>query len=356
MQEHMATSKPERIRTQFLNRIVSDKAFLDPYVDAITANVSIAVLDAQFTIIWVNAPFCNLLKYTEHELIGHPVNKLNLTCQDPNFFEVLFSTLSAGSKWSGELKSRTKNGADFWVKTNILPIKNKKNEIESYLVLNSNITATKTALEEKNIAMENLVRSEDRYRALVENQSDLISLCKADGTRIYVNNSYCKFFGKNFSEMIGTNIKEFSFIGIPEKFIQEAFLVTPERPEVFGIFELKNSLGENFWISLCVKGIFDAGGSLYEILTIGRDVTNLKNAELQKSNYIEDLERIAFMTSHNVRSPIATMQGFIELLRMNAIHTHQWNQVLDSFKKCIGDLDVYSKEMAAFISQRQSSE
>jgi signal transduction histidine kinase len=104
-----------------------------------------------------------------------------------------------------------------------------------------------------------------------------------------------------------------------------------------------------------VKGIFDSSGNLYEILTIGRDVTNLKNAELEKSNYIKDLERIAHMTSHNVRGPIASMLGFIELLRMNAIESDQWNNVLHDLKKCIKDLDVYTQELGSFIYQRQSS-
>jgi PAS domain S-box-containing protein len=339
----------------FLTKILNNKDLLGPYINAIVSNVRIAVLDTRFNIVWVNERFCNLVKYSEEELIGKPIDELNMECRNPNFFDALFPALSQGTKWSGEIKSRAKNGSDFWVKTNILPIKNDNNEIESYLVLNSNITATKNALEEKNVAMENLVRSEDRYRVLVENQSDFISLCKADGTRIYVNNSYCKFFGKSVDELIGTNIREVPFVGVPRKFTLESFLLTPDDPEASGIFELKNFHQEKFWISLRVKGIFDANGSLYEILTIGRDVTSLKNAELQKTNYIEDLERIAFMTSHNVRGPIATTLGLIELLRMNAIHTEQWSQVLDRFKKCIVDMDVYTREMSEFIYQRQSS-
>jgi hypothetical protein len=60
------------------------------------------------------------------------------------------------------------------------------------------------------------------------------------------------------------------------------------------------------------------------------------------------------MTSHNVRGPIATMLGLVELLRMNAIHTEQWGEVVNSFKKCIIDLDGYTRQMGAFIYERQS--
>jgi PAS domain S-box-containing protein len=339
----------------FLRKLTSDKQLLEAYVETIVSNARIAVLDKHRTIIWVNERFCRLTQYTARELIGQSLENLDLMCIDPVSLEQIFETISSDKKWCGEIRSQAKDGSVFWIKTNILPIKNKCQEIESYLVINSNITATKTALEEKNTALENLMISEARYRALVENQSDLVLLCKADGTRIYVNASYCRFADRTVDELIGTLVQDTPLRGIPQEFIRESLMLTPAHPEVSGVFQLENTAGEKLWISMRVKGIFDTGGNLYEVLTIGRDVTDLKNAELRKGDYIEDLERIAFMTSHNVRGPIATMLGLLELLRLNAIHTDQWNEVLDVFKKCIIDLDVYTREMGAFIYQRQSS-
>ena len=339
----------------FLKKDGDDSTFLDAYVDAIVSNVRIAVLDKRCAIIWVNERFCDLTKYSHHELIGQPIYKLGLVCLDAKEFGNIFSVISTGREWSGEIKNQAKDGTYFWIKANILPIKNRNNETTSYLIFNSNITATKNALEEKNAALEDLRRSEARYRALVENQSDLISLCKADGTRRFVNSSFCRFIGKKAEELIGTSICDISIKGMPYGFMQRGLSLTTGEPEITGVFELENSVGKKFWISVCLKGIFDAEGKLYEILTIGRNVTDLKNAELRKSDYIADLERIAFMTSHNVRGPIATTLGLIELLKMNAIHTEQWGQVMDSFKKCIYDLDTYTRELSAFIYHRQSS-
>ena len=338
-----------------LQKISKNKAFLEAYVNAIVSNVRIAVLDTKCKILWVNDRFCQLTRYSQQELIGRSIAHLNLVCHDYDFFKIVSETISTGTQWSGEIKTQSKDGLFFWVKTNILPIKNTQGEVESFLVLNSNITDTKKALEEKEVALEKLLQSEARYRALVENQPDLISLCDANGTRMYVNTSYCNFFGKDFDELIGTNFLELPLSGLPGEVAQQVFQLTKEEPEVSGIYQLQNSKRESFWISLRVKGIFDHQGNLFEILTIGRDVTTLKNAELQKSNYIQDLERIAFMTSHNVRGPIATILGLIELLRMNGIGADQSSVVLDSFKKGINDLDMYTRELGAFIYQRQSS-
>ncbi len=333
-----------------------DKSFLDPYIEAIASNIRMAVLDKQCNIIWVNEQFCSLTKYSREELIAHRVSRRHLVLLHQEDYRMIYSVISKGNEWTGELKSQAKDGTLFWVKVNILPIMNRAREISSFLILASNITATKDAMAEKNLALEHLKRSQARYRVLVEKQPDIISLCQADGTRIYVNSSYCKFIGIESSALIGTNACELSLKGLPGSFKKEGLGLTVQNPETSGLFELENSAGKRFWMSLCLKGIFDAHGRLYEILTIGRNVTDLKNAELQKTAYIEDLERIAFMTSHNVRGPIATMLGLVELLRMNAIHSEQWDQVMDSFKKCIKDLDGYTRELGAFIDQRQSSE
>ena len=328
--------------------------FFKTYTDAIVSNIRLAILDNKCTITWVNDKFCNLVKYEEHELIGKPISELNLIGIDADGFRTIQSQISSGQAWCGEIKSRTKQGSNIWVKINILPVLEGEGNVSSYLIVSSNITSTKRALEEKNEVMETLTRSEARYRALVENQPDLMSLCDAQGVRLFVNERYAEFVGKPPLELIGTNIRELPFRGISPAFIDKVFQMTPQNKEVSGVFQLENSRGEKVWVSLCVQGIFDSEGMLFEILTTGRNVSNLKKAEIRLSNYIADLERIAFITSHKVRSPIATMLGLVELLRLNAIHSDQWDRVFSSFDQCLNDLDLCTKELGSFINQSQT--
>ncbi len=325
------------------------------YTDAIVSNIRLAVLDTNCVITWVNDKFCKLIKFEEHELVGKSIGELKFVCLHVDHFKAILTIISSGKAWSGEIKSLTKTGSTLWVKTDILPIMNREGNVNSYLILSANITATKTALDEKNEVMKTLTRSEARYRALVENQPDLMSLCDANGVRLFVNEKYCEFMGKQQRDLIGTNIVELPFEGLSLETIQKIFQMTPQNKEVTGVFQLENSKREKVWVSLCVRGIFDAQGKLFEILTIGRDVTDLKTAEIRLSKYVEDLERIAFITSHKVRSPIATMLGLVELLRMNAINSDQWATVFANFDKCIHDLDLYSKELGTFVNQRQSA-
>lgn len=336
------------------NSNFKDQGFLKSYTEAIASNICLAVLDNKCSITWVNDKFCDITQYEPQELIGRPLSETNLVCMNVSEFKSLHDQISSGRPWSGEIRTRTKIGSRIWLKTDILPIQDEGEEVGSYLVFTSDITQTKAALEEKKHVMETLVQSEARYRALVDNQPDLMSLCNRHGVRIFVNEKYCEFMGKHQHELLGTNIRELPLGGVSLDIINQVFQITQEKEEVSGVLELKNAKDEKVWMHLCVKGIFNNKGELFEILTTGRDVTDIKNAEIRLSKYVDDLESIAFMTSHKVRAPITTLLGLLELLRLNAIHSDQWNRLLGSFDKCVSDLDLYTRELGAFVNQRQS--
>jgi PAS domain S-box-containing protein len=214
------------------------------------------------------------------------------------------------------------------------------------VILCWDITEEIATLEEKVKSLENLILSENRYRTLIENQTDLISLCDAAGTRVYVNKRYCQFVGKEAHELVGTNILTLTLNGLSTDHIKRVFELTPETPAETNVVRLRNAQGKLVWISFSIKAIFDSDNKLREILTIGRDVSDLKLAEIRLNKYLDDIREIEFMTSHRVRAPIVTMLGLAELLRMNAIH---WNDIICNFKGCLSELDQRTKELGEFI-------
>ncbi len=325
------------------------------FVDTVISNVRIAILDRHCMISWVNDKFTELVEYHAGELIGKPLSELNLISLSPEEFNSIHEVISSGGVWRGEVESITRSGQQSWVKVDILPVSKAAGKIESFLVFISDISVTKRALEKEKQALENMSKSEARYRAVVENQSDIMSVCKADGTRHFVNKQFCEFMGKSEHELIGTNAILLPLKGLPPDFNKLIHALTVQSPEISGVFELEKHNGKKVWISLSIRGLFDDDGQLYEILTIGRDVTELKTAEINQGRHIKELEKIAYMTSHNVRAPISELLGFLELLRINAIHTDEWEMVLSNFKNSIDNLDSYTRELGAYIFQSQSS-
>ena len=48
-----------------------------------------------------------------------------------------------------------------------------------------------------------LKQSEQRYRNIVEDQTEFISRFLPDGTHVFVNEAYCRYFNKTRDELIG---------------------------------------------------------------------------------------------------------------------------------------------------------
>ena len=61
----------------------------------------------------------------------------------------------------------------------------------------------KIELEEHRKTEEALVNSEQLYRAIVEDQTEIICRFRPDGTISFVNEAFCRYFGKTRDEVLG---------------------------------------------------------------------------------------------------------------------------------------------------------
>lgn len=116
---------------------------LNAYQDAINHNIISFVSDLSGKIISVNQKFCDVSKYSKEELEGKRPSIVNSGFHSKIFFKNLWSTISAGNVWRGEIRNKAKDGSYYWVNSTVLPVKNDKDEIMQYLVLQTDISKKK---------------------------------------------------------------------------------------------------------------------------------------------------------------------------------------------------------------------
>lgn len=137
---------------------------------------------------------------------------------------------------------------------------------------------------------EALRQSEERYRAIVENQTEHIARFRPDGTFTFANEAYCLYLGKKFSELNRRNIV--AFVPSEDRKQIRLHFSSFSRKKAFATREhrIMTASGEIRWQQSTDHAIFDATGRLIEFLSVGRDITELRNLQ-QALNDCEEHRR-----------------------------------------------------------------
>ena len=138
---------------------------------------------------------------------------------------------------------------------------------------------SRSELEERKRAEETLRRSEELFRAIVEDQTEMIVRWKPDGTRTFVNQAYCHVFGKPADELIGSSFYPSVVEEYRESIREKIRSLTPDKPLATEIHESVSADGEIRWQEWTDRGIFDDQGNLVELQSTGRDITERRRAE-----------------------------------------------------------------------------
>ena len=123
-----------------------------------------------------------------------------------------------------------------------------------------------------------LAASEATHRAIVDMQSEMISLARADGTLVYVNPAYARQFGREAAQMRGENL--FDFIAPADREIVKSQLervLASEQSQSSENRMLAPDGGER-WVAWTNGIQRDAEGRLL-LHSVGRDISERKRVE-----------------------------------------------------------------------------
>ncbi|WP_010498282.1 CheR family methyltransferase [Paenibacillus elgii] len=107
----------------------------------------IVIADAEGKIQYANAKFTEMTEFQLAEVAGSPLRELNHWDASETSFEEVWSMLSSGHEWMGELECRRKNGPNYSESVKILPIKDQDGRIIHYLKIAEDITERKQTEE-----------------------------------------------------------------------------------------------------------------------------------------------------------------------------------------------------------------
>ena len=166
---------------------------------ALDESAIVAMTDVRGRITYVNDKFCEISKYPRDELLGQTQRILNSDYHPKELIDELWRTIERGEVWRGEIRDRTRDGGVYWVDTTVVPFLNQRGIPYRYVAICHDITARKEAEGA-------LKASEERFRVLIRNASDIITVLDADGKILYESPAAERILGFKPEHSVGSSV------------------------------------------------------------------------------------------------------------------------------------------------------
>ncbi|CAI8880961.1 diguanylate cyclase [Brevibacillus sp. IT-7CA2] len=315
-----------------LNMVVNELADVKYALDQSTI---LAITDHKGIILRANEQFCRISKYERSELVGNDHRILNSGFHPKGFFKEMWSCIRSGQVWRGEIRNRAKDGSYYWVDTTIVPFKNQAGEIYQYLSIRSDITARKQMEDE-------LKRSEEKYRIIAENTSDIISIINLDGEFLYLSPSHKRVWEHTVPDEEILNLFEWIVEDDRDIFayaIQHAFST---RKEYMVECRINTQRNDVIWTESKINPIMDEEGNVTKLLLVTRDVTDRKQSEetihhLAYHDALTDLPNRR-MYVQQLSKEMMQAKRFQSNLAVLFLDLDRFKDVNDSFGHDVGDM------------------
>src|ERR671910_999197 len=231
---------------------------------------AIIATDPQGRIIYWNRAAEELYGWPKEEVMGCPIVEVTTSEEMLERAEEIMSELRAGRSWSGEFVVQRKDGSSFPAMVTDTPVHDEQGNLAGIIGVSTDITEIKQ--------MEELRRSEERFRLLAENAQDLIyryHLKPTPGFE-YVSPSATAIIGYTPEEHYADPELRFKIVHPDDRHLIDEALCSPES--LITIRWLRKD-GGVIWIEQRTKAIYDGAGELVAIEGIARDITERRRVE-----------------------------------------------------------------------------
>jgi PAS domain S-box-containing protein len=257
---------------------------------------------ADMTITFANESFCRFFARPREALLGRRLLDLVSPAIHERILLNIARVMVSRRPLVCECEALIPDRDVAWQQWILHPIVSPDGHIREIQAVGRDISARK-------LVEEALRESEERYRAVVETQTELVCRYTPNTTLTFVNQAFCRFFHETRERLVSRRLTDLLPAGAREKMLHEVAWTLASRQS--SSWEHAFTKGEDTirWVRWNNYPITDANGQLEEIQAIGVDISDRKRAEeatrnLAHASRLAVVGELTAVIAHEVSQPI----------------------------------------------------
>jgi PAS domain S-box-containing protein len=273
--------------------------------------------------VYVNDRFEWLTGYAEEEVLGENHRILQGPETDPEAVETLRAAVDAPEPVTVELRNYRKDGTPFWNRVSVAPIRDDDGTVTNFVGFQEDVTELVDARRER--------------EAVLDRVSDAFFGLDHEWRFTYLNDQAERLLERSRRELIGRSVWE-EFPEAVDSTFFEAYRRAMETQETVAFEEYYPPLSTWFEVRAYPS---ESGLSVYF-----RDVSARRTNERRLEQRAKQFETFGDVLAHDLRTPLATLQGRLQLAREtgDGEHLDAAEDALDRVETLVDDLTQVMRE------------
>lgn len=317
--------KTEEVSTQELKKLLAineaqkdelkkDKEELNRLSLVASANKNAIVFThPNAEIFWCNDSYLTITGFEFEDVIGRTPIEVGIhEGIDKEALKEMTTLFYAGETFDVEITHARKDGSCFWTRTTGQPVYDNNGRLLQYFAIIEDTTKEREKDEQLKL-----------LSLIAEKNINAVMICDKHGRVEWVNNSFTEVSGYPIEEIKGRIPKDFLEGPNTDPETVEYLAEKIDNGEPFSC-EIVNytKQGKEYWAKIQGQSLYGKSGEVSRYFTIQEDVTEKKAMEAQKEELLKrleksnsDLEDYAQIVSHDLKSPLRSINSLISWIR-----------------------------------------
>ncbi len=283
----------------------------------------IAILDTEYQVFHANKAMAARLGATAEECVGLTCHRIVHETNEPPSFCPNRKLLKDGLEHTAEVFEGCLGG---YFIVSVSPL----HDSEGNLIGSVHVARD---INERKQAEEALIRSENKFRTLAENSTDIIVRFDRQNRHIYANPAAEEPYARSPEEIIGKTHGELGMAPEKAKFWERHHenVFATGKPETME-FHYTSPHGKEYYFNTRIMPEF-IDGKVTSVLSISRDITEIKEAEDKLKEMLNNLEKLVEERTVQLEKAYNSLKesekGLAEAQRMAHIGNWGWDIATD---------------------------